>query len=131
MFVDASAIVGIFAREDDWESLSTRIEQAERVFVSPLAIWEATLGLARRRLWTFEEAERLVRRFVDEVGASIVAIDDAVGIEALRASRLFGKGRHAADLNLGDCFAYACARTHRLPLLFKGNDFQHTDIEKA
>jgi ribonuclease VapC len=131
MFVDASAIVGIFAREDDWESLSTRIEQAERVFVSPLAIWEATLGLARKRRWTFEEAEQLVRRFVDEVGASIVAIDDAVGIEALRASRLFGRGRHKADLNLGDCFAYACARSLQLPLLYKGSDFEQTDIVRA
>lgn len=131
MFVDASAIVGIFAQEDDWELLSGRLEQAQQVYVSPLSIWEATVGLARKRRWTFEEAEQLVRRFVEEVDASIIPIDDEIGREALRASHLFGKGRHEAELNFGDCFAYACARVKGLPLLFKGLDFPKTDIKIA
>jgi ribonuclease VapC len=131
MFIDASAIVAILAQEEDWRELSARLSQAEHVSVSPLSIWEATLGLMRQSRVPFEKAEELVRRFVDEVGASIVAIDDAVGIEALSASRLFGRGRHKADLNLGDCFAYACARGLQVPLLYEGNDFGHTDIERA
>ena len=50
---------------------------------------------------------------------------------ALEAFRLFGKGRHRADLNYGDCMAYALAKSTGLPLLFKGNDFVHTDVKRA
>lgn len=50
---------------------------------------------------------------------------------AIDAFARFGKGRHPAALNMGDCFAYACARVHRVPLLYKGDDFSLTDIERA
>lgn len=61
----------------------------------------------------------------------MIQISAAIGREAIKAFRIYGKGRHRADLNMGDCFAYACARAYRLPLLFKGNDFVHTDIVVA
>lgn len=128
MFLDASAIIGIIAEEDDWTSLSARLGRAEQTYVSSLCIWEASLGLSHKRRWALDEAEHIVRRFVGQIAAEIVAIDDEIGREALRASRLYGKGRHPAALNMGDCFAYAAARTHGVALLYKGNDFARTDL---
>src|SRR5688500_7606299 len=128
MFVDASAIIAIITQEEGWESLASRLSQAPRSLVSALSVWEAVIGLAREAQIPFEQAEALVDRFVEETGAETVEVGAAIGREALRASRLYGRGRHRADLNFGDCFAYACARARGAPLLFKGNDFVHTDI---
>jgi ribonuclease VapC len=131
MFVDASAVIAIIAQEDDWPDLARRLERVERVHLSPLAIWEATAGLVRKRRWSFEECEEMVREFATETGADLVAIDNEIGREALRAARLYGKGRHKAALNFGDCFAYACAKVLGVPLLFKGDDFALTDVRPA
>jgi ribonuclease VapC len=131
MFVDASAIIAIIAQEDDWESLAARLAQASKIYVSPMAVWEAVVGLAREARIPFEDAEALLDRFVEETKAQMITISAAIGREAITASRLYGKGRHRANLNFGDCFAYACAQAYRLPLLFKGNDFVHTDITVA
>ena len=60
-----------------------------------------------------------------------VSVTKAIGSLAVEASHRYGRGRHKADLNFGDCFSYACARHHGLALLFKGEDFVHTDIEAA
>lgn len=131
MFVDASAIIAIIAQEQDWLSLAARLERAERVHVSPLSIWEATVGLVRERKCPLEEAEQLVRAFIEQTGATVIPITDSIGHEALKAFERYGKGRHKAKLNFGDCFAYACARVHGVPLLFKGDDFSETDIDAA
>ena len=77
------------------------------------------------------EARAAVDNFVVTSGAIVVPIDRAVGDAALDAFVLFGKGRHRASLNMGDCFAYACAKMNRLSLLCKGDDFVHTDIRIA
>ena len=131
MFVDASAIFAIIAQESDWRELSERLTRADQVFVSPLSIWEAAVGLAKESRYPFEEAEQLVNRFVQETQATTIGIDDEIGREALRASRLYGRGRHKAALNFGDCFAYACAKTLDMPLLCKGDDFPQTDVKLA
>jgi ribonuclease VapC len=62
------------------------------------------------------------------VNAQIIQISASIGREALTASRLYGRNRHPADLNFGDCFAYACAKAYRIPLLYKGDDFAQTDL---
>jgi len=128
MFIDASAIIAIIAQEEGWESLASRLSQAPRTLVSALSAWEAVIGLAREAQIPFEQAEALVDRFVEETRAEMVEIGAAIGREAIQASRLYGRGRHRAGLDFGDCFAYACAKVSRVPLLFKGNDFVHTDI---
>lgn len=128
MFVDASAIIGIIADEEDRLSLSARLAKAGKVYVSPVVLYEATAGLARKRACPIEQAEELVDLFIEESSAEMIQITAAIGREAIKAFRIYGKGRHKADLNMGDCFAYACARAYRIPLLFKGNDFGHTDI---
>lgn len=128
MFVDASAIIAILAREEDAATLAKRLEGASTISVSAICLYEAATGLARLRGWTLEEAEDLVDDFVRETVATIVDIDREVARGALSAFRRYGKGRHPAGLNMGDCFAYACAKSLSVPLLFKGNDFVHTDI---
>lgn len=131
MFLDASAIIAILGRESDAASLAARLGQAAKVYVSPIVLYEAVLGLARIGNMSLADAETVLRRFLDEVDVETVPIDAALGRSALAAFDRFGKGRHRAGLNLGDCFAYACARGVDVPLLFKGGEFPQTDIAVA
>ncbi|MGA3403371.1 MAG: type II toxin-antitoxin system VapC family toxin [Acetobacteraceae bacterium] len=131
MFVDASAIVAILVSEDDADSLAARLGQARDVHTSAMAIWEASVGVARATNMSLDDATHLVDRLLVEANATVVPIDMATGQEALRAYARYGKGRHPAALNMGDCFAYACARQLATSLLCKGNDFPRTDIEVA
>jgi ribonuclease VapC len=128
MFVDASAAIAILGGEEDGVALSLMLEGAHTVLVSPISLYETVAGLARKRECPIEEAKQIVDLFVAECAAQTVPITPAIGDLAIAAFAQFGKGRHKADLNMGDCFAYACARFHEVPLLFKGNDFVHTDI---
>ncbi len=132
MFVDASAIVAMVTFEPDADRLADILERAQSPITSPIAIFEAALGIARKHPTNVENAEALVRRFLVQTGVRVVPISADAGFEALFAQARFGRGRgHPAKLNMGDCFAYAVAKTHDLPLLFKGNDFPHTDIAQA
>lgn len=78
-----------------------------------------------------QSSDDLMQRLEGAAEKFVSPLDDETGREAVRASRLFGKGRHQAALNMDDCFAYACARQLGVPLLAKGNDFRRTDIELA
>jgi ribonuclease VapC len=131
MFLDASAMIAIIAAEDDASSLAARLDQARAVQTSAAAIWESVVGLARIGNASLEATTALVDQLLRDANAAIVPIDGATGREALRALYRFGKGRHPAALNMGDCFAYACARQSATSLLCKGNDFPLTDIEIA
>ncbi len=128
MFLDASAIIGIIAMEDDAASLAGRLAGARQVHTSAMAIFEAVAGLARIANVPPADALGVVDGFLTETGATVVAIDRSTAVAALDAFDRFGKGRHPAGLNMGDCFAYACARQIDAPLLCKGNDFPRTDI---
>lgn len=128
MFVDASAVIAIIAQEEGWEGLAGQLRTAEKVYVSPLTIWEAAAGLARQASCTPGEAEVLVRQFVRTVNGHVVAVTDDTGREAITAHARYGRGRHKAALNFGDCFSYACAKTLGAPLLYKGEDFLYTDL---
>jgi ribonuclease VapC len=131
MFVDASVIVAILTKEADAAALAGRIARVSQVYVSPIVIFEATAGIVHKIACPVEVAEEIVQDFVAECGAMIVTIDAAIGRHAIAAWRRFGKGRHKARLNMGDCFAYACAKAHRQPLHYKGNDFSQTDVRSA
>jgi len=67
--------------------------------------------------------------FIAKAQVSLMPVDEEQADLARRAYRKFGKGRHPAGLNFGDCFSYALSRALELPLLFKGNDFSQTDVE--
>lgn len=131
MFVDASVLVAILAGEPDGLALAGRIRGAGSAVTSPVAVFETVLGVARISNGDVVAARRLVDAFVRRAGIRVMDIGDAEGARALDAFDRFGKGRHPARLNMGDCFAYACARTQGVPLLFKGDDFAQTDIAIA
>ncbi|MFO1032622.1 MAG: type II toxin-antitoxin system VapC family toxin [Hyphomicrobiales bacterium] len=132
MFIDASAIVAIIAREPDHEDLEQRLKRHRRRAISAIAAYEATLALARLRNLTLSEAQDIVLQFKNLYAISETPIEFRLAATALDAFNRFGKGRgHKAALNLGDCFSYACARQLKVPLLFKGGDFVHTDIQQA
>jgi ribonuclease VapC len=131
MFLDASAIIGIIAMEDDAASLAGRLSQARRPQTSAMAIFEAATGLARIANAPVADALALVSSLLKEINATVVAIDGDTAAIAVATFGRFGKGRHPAALTMGDCFAYACARQGDVALLCKGNDFPRTDITLA
>ena len=131
MFIDASAVCAILLREPDAEAFGARIRDAQVRLTSALAIYECVTGVARAKDGNVAAARREVDRFIALAEIKVLAIGDAERHIALDAFERYGKGRHAARLNMGDCFAYACARTHGAPLLFKGDDFSRTDITAA
>ncbi len=127
MFIDASAIIAIVAREEDAASLAARLDQAREAHISPIVLFEAALGLARISNASPSQIMPLLEQFVAETDATTLPVDAELGRMAIEAFERFGKGRHPAALNLGDCFAYACARRLDTTLLCKGNDFPRTD----
>ncbi len=131
MFLDASAIIAIVAREPEASALAARLGQASKVVTSAIAVYEATLGLAHVGNTSVESAQAVLDRFLSEIEAEIVSITAEHGRLAVKAFDRFGKGRHPASLNMGDCFAYACSQHLDVPLLFKGNDFPLTDMVVA
>lgn len=131
LFLDASAIVAILAREPEATRFSQRVECEEDRFTSAVAIWEATRGLAVARGIDFEESRAIVGDYVEAFAIRLVPIGADESVLALDAHQHYGKGRHPAALNLGDCFAYACAKRHGAEILFKGEDFIHTDLADA
>ena len=99
---------------------------------SPIAIFEATLGLCRTRHATVEQASNDIAEFLTVAQVRCTPITEQETQTALVAFARYGKGRgHPAQLNLGDCFAYAAARNGNMPLLFKGDDFTKTDIQSG
>jgi ribonuclease VapC len=131
MFLDASAVIAIIVGEADAASLAARLGQAQQVITSPIAAYETALGLSRVGNISIADALSVLDSFLGEVGATLVPVDASCGRAALEAFDRFGKGHHPAALNLGDCFAYACAQQHQVPLLCKGEDFPQTDITLA
>lgn len=131
LFLDASAIVAMLGREPEAVPFGRRVEWKGDRMTSAIAIWEATRGLANARGLMIEEAQAIVADYVRVFRLRVVPIGAEEAELALEAHRRYGKGRHDAKLNLGDCFAYACAMRHGAELLFKGEDFIHTDVKDA
>jgi len=131
IFADASALIAIIAGEAGADDLSDRLEADPLRLCSSLSVWETVVGLCRSYVFSVPSAREHVERFLTIGGLRFVNIGEAEFHIAADAYAHFGKGRHAAGLNMGDCFAYACAKTNKAKLLFKGNDFSKTDIDVA
>ncbi|HYZ21723.1 MAG TPA: type II toxin-antitoxin system VapC family toxin [Rhodopila sp.] len=131
VFADASALIAIIAAEADALTLADCLEGDQKRLYSALSGWETVAGLCRAYRLTVPQAQTRVRLFLTELGFRMVAVGEAEFALATEAYARFGKGRHPANLNMGDCFAYACAKANRARLLFKGDDFVKTDIEPA
>ncbi|MBP1888103.1 type II toxin-antitoxin system VapC family toxin [Sinorhizobium mexicanum] len=128
MVIDTSAIVAIAFNEPEAETYEQKVVDAPRRFISAATVLELAIviesrlgeaGAAELDLWLYK------------AGVEIVAVDAEQIAVARRAWRSYGKGRHPAGLNYGDCFSYALARTRNEPLLYKGDDFSRTDIGTA
>ena len=128
-FVDASFIVALIGKEQGWETLADRLDEEASFLWSGVARWESVIALARSREWSLDQAQDAVNGFAEEYGFTLVAIGQQETEIAIAAARQFGRrSGHPAQLNMGDCFAYACAKAHRAQLLYKGDDFTQTDL---
>lgn len=136
MFLDASIIVAIVAREPGWEEIVKRLELDEIGFyTSPIARFEAVLGLARKftlrgtRPQAIEGAGMAIDEFLSSIQVTEMTITPEIGRIAVDAAMTYGKAvGHPADLNFGDCFSYACAKAQNIALGYKGDDFALTDL---
>jgi ribonuclease VapC len=125
MVIDTSAIVAIALDEPDASEIELRIADDPVRLVSAATVLEAAMVLETR---LGEAGGRELDLWLIKIGAEIVPVDADQADRARRAWRRYGRGRHVAALNYGDCFAYALAVTRGEPLLFKGEDFAKTDV---
>jgi ribonuclease VapC len=128
MVIDTSAIVAIALNEPDAASLEQRIADDPVRVISAATILEAAMVIEAR---LGEAGGSELDLWLHKVGVEIVAVEAEHADQARRAWRRYGKGRHPAALNYGDCFSYALAALTGEPLLYKGNDFSQTDIRAA
>jgi ribonuclease VapC len=125
LIVDSSAVVAILLRERDAEELLTAVMDSEYVGIGAPTAAETGLVLTSRMR---RNATGSLLRFFDETGIEIVPFTNLHWQRAIDAYCRFGKGRHPAALNFGDCMTYATAALARQPLLCRGDDFRKTDI---
>ena len=128
MVIDTSALIAILQDEPERRAFNEAIEAAERRAMSVASFVEASMVLEAQY---GQEGVRDLDLFIAKAGIELVAVDADQAHVARTAFRLYGKRRHPAGLNFGDCFAYALARTLDEPLLFKGADFSLTDVAIA
>lgn len=129
--IDASALVAVLNGEPDAARLTAAISAAKSPATSPIAIYETATALMRENKWSSAVALQTIQELLDTASIAVAPITESTAAAALLAFERFGKGRHPAGLNMGDCFAYACARGMGAPLLYKGDDFVRTDILPA
>jgi ribonuclease VapC len=125
MVIDTSALVAILTGEAEHGAFIAAIEAAESRLVSAATFVETSIVIESR---FGAEGLRDLDLFLATAAVEIVPVDGDQAHTARRGFSRFGKGRHRASLNFGDCFAYALATIRREPLLFKGDDFNHTDV---
>ncbi len=128
MVIDTSAIAAILFDESDHRRYDEAIEAAETRLISAVTRVELAFVIEGRKR---EAGRERLDRFFRLAGLEIVAVTPQQAEIAIDAFRRFGRGRHRAALNIGDCFSYALAAASDHPLLFKGDDFVHTDIRPA
>lgn len=124
--IDTSAIVEVMIEGPRAETVRKTLAAASRVLATPVARVEAALVMMGRFGWdrkTFDRAWQAL-------GAEEVPVETTMGTLAIDAFEVWGKGRSQAALNFGDCFSHALATAQNLPLLFVGEDFARTDVER-
>lgn len=128
MVVDSSALIAIFQREPEAVAFDDAIRASAVRLISAATVLELVSVLTRRLKY---DARPIIDQFRSDYGLSVVDVDQRQMAEACEAMVRFGRTRHPAALNFGDCFAYALSKTSGEPLLFKGDDFSRTDITRA
>lgn len=128
MILDTSALLAIVFQEPGFETILKRIEAAPGVATGSPTLAETGIVLQAR---LGRNADGLLERMLDELDVQEVPFGELHWREAVDAYRRFGKGRHPAALNFGDCMTYAVAQLAGDPLLFIGDDFSQTDVDVA
>ena len=128
MILDTSALLAVFFDEPERDAFLEKIGAAHIVGVGSPTLAETAIVIGAR---VGADGVRQARRLVEQADVVVVPFDAAHWEVASDAWLRFGRGRHAASLNLGDCLTYATARLAGRPLLFKGDDFALTDLEPA
>jgi ribonuclease VapC len=128
LILDTSVLVAIVLREPGYEELVGKLRSAGALGIGTPTLVEAGIVLSAR---LGVEPQAVLDRFLRDFGVVPVAFGEQHWREALDAFRRFGKGRHPASLNFGDCLSYAAAKVVGHPLLFVGDDFDRTDVETA
>jgi ribonuclease VapC len=128
MIIDSSAIVSLFLKQRGFDVVVEKLASAERVAVGTPTLVETGMVIQSR---TGLEPRALLDRFVADFEVEMIEFSTDHWREALAAFRRYGKGRHPAALNFGDCLTYATARLSEEPLLFLGDDFSKTDLPAA
>lgn len=122
--LDTSAIIALLTDEPDAPRMFTVLSEAQAKGVGAPTLAETGLVLSGK-LGT----QRRLHRFIQEFGVTVIPFGDLHWQTAVLAFERYGRGRHPAKLNFGDCLTYATAKLAKQPLLCKGDDFPHTDLE--
>ena len=126
MVIDSSAIIAVLLNEANAAQIAEAIDSGSQRLLSAASLLEASIVIESRK---GEAAGRELDLLIYRAAIEVVAVDqDQVEIARI-AWRRYGRGRHPAGLNYGDCFSYALARSRGLPLLFQGENFSRTDID--
>ena len=128
MILDSSVVVALILGEPEAERFLRRLAAATELAIGAPTLVEATIALSHR---LGPVAASLIERFLGELEVAVLAFEERHWRQAIEANRRFGKGRHPAALNFGDCMAYATARVAGRPLLATGHDFSQTDLPLA
>ncbi len=128
MIIDTSAIIAILFNEDDAEIYAKTITRADSCRISAATFVETAIVVEAQ---TKSNGGRQLDAFIRQAGIAIEPVTEEQAHIARQAFLDFGKGRHHAGLNYGDCFSYALSKATREPLLFKGKDFAKTDLTAA
>lgn len=125
MVIDTSALLAILQDEPERRAFNEAIEAADHRAISTATLVETSIVIEARY---GAEGLRDLDQFLSRAQIEVVPFDVEQAHAARRAFSLYGKGRHAAGLNYGDCFPYALAKVLGAPLLYKGSDFAQTDV---
>jgi ribonuclease VapC len=125
MVIDSSALIAILENETEAPQLAEAIESDSVRLLSAVSFVETSIVIENRR---GKEGGKAFDLLLQTVPIEIIPVTQKQAMVARNAYMIYGKGRHPAKLNFGDCFSYALAKVYNEPLLFKGNDFDKTDI---
>ena len=125
MVVDSSALLAVLLKEPGYEAILKRLIEAPLVAVAAPTLVETAMVLASR---VSGDPRYLLNELVREAGIEVIEFAERHFEIAVDAFLAYGKGRHKAALNYGDCLSYAAARAAGMPLLYRRNDFSKTDL---
>jgi len=125
--IDSSVLIAILLQEPEAESFTKQLIETDNIYISAVSIVESSMVIEYKK---GKQGAVQYDELLKSINPTVISFDNEQATLARTAWRQYGKGRHPAKLNFGDCCSYAAAKHLGLPLLFKGNDFSQTDIKK-